>query len=536
MVHNKLLFWNGFYLMMAALGWVGTQQQSALAQTDINLKIGVVQRFGAKPSDQLLLKSTPGDRLTLKFKTGEQVKVLTAEQVKLEVMMQPLPAPQVEERVVLSTHRSFESAEDNAEQWRRQGVEVEVAQPGRWQVWGKREVYNSPFLRQLLLQSLEAEGTKTAYLDSQVLSQVPKASWVVGGYRYNRDQLEVTTAKQLTQVNLPTGERRQFLYAGSLRLQPNAYGTYTLVNQVPLETYLRGVVPHEIGVQAPPTAIEAQAILARTYVLRNLRRFAIDDYELCADTQCQVYFGLEGAVGVTDRAIANTRGQVLTYQNELVDALYSSTTGGVTARFSDVWNGPNRPYLKAVVDSVANIWDLGRQPLSDEKNLRAFIGQRQGFNEVGWRMFRWKTESSLADLTRELQQYLKSIKSPLANFKTIQQLQVTQRSPAGRVLKLTVKTDQGPIDLGKDNLLNAFEAPNSTLFYLDPIYGPNKTLKGYTFVGGGLGHGVGLSQTGSYRLGELGWSSQRILSFYYPGTQLQPISQKLTFWRAPTVN
>jgi len=64
-------------------------------------------------------------------------------------------------------------------------------------------------------------------------------------------------------------------------------------------------------------------------------------YQLCADTQCQVYMGLSGAVPNTD--VAATRGQVLTYQNQLVDALYSSTTGGITAAFSDVWNGADRP-------------------------------------------------------------------------------------------------------------------------------------------------------------------------------------------------
>jgi len=63
------------------------------------------------------------------------------------------------------------------------------------------------------------------------------------------------------------------LYAGRMRLQPNAHGTYTLVNEVPLETYLRGVVPHEIGASAPYVAVEAQAIIARTHALRNLRRF-----------------------------------------------------------------------------------------------------------------------------------------------------------------------------------------------------------------------------------------------------------------------
>jgi SpoIID/LytB domain protein len=69
------------------------------------------------------------------------------------------------------------------------------------------------------------------------------------------------------------------------------------------------------------------------------------------------------------------------------------------------------------------------------------------------------------------------------------------------------------------------------LFYLDPIYNPDKTLNGYAFVGGGFGHGVGMSQTGSYNLANLGWSSDRILSFYFPGAQVVPLNDGITFWR-----
>nr|WP_290226273.1 SpoIID/LytB domain-containing protein [Trichocoleus desertorum] len=530
----------------ACLASLGTSGRVSAAPAEPQLQIGVVQRFGTKPADELTLQAPAGDRLTLTFETGGKRQSLSTSKMKVDVVMQPLPEPQVSERVVLSTHRSFESAEDSAEKWRSQGIEVEVAQPDRWQVWAKRDVYSSPLLRRLLLQSLQDQGNNTAYVDSQVLAQVPKASFVVDGYRYTRDQLQVVSSSNLVQVTQGTKAKDKTaeqiakenqasrLYAGTLRLQPNTYGTYTLVNQVPIETYLRGVVPHEIGGGAPQPAVEAQAILARTYVLRNLRRFAIDGYELCADTQCQVYWGLTGTTPEADRAIAATRGLVLTYQNELVDALYSSTTGGVTAPFNDVWNGPPRPYLRAVVDSAASIWDLSRRSLADEQNLRTFITQRKGFNEEGWDMFRWREESSLAQLTQDLKKYLQGNKHPLANFTAIQQLQVTQRSPAGRVQKMVAQTDVGAIELEKDDILNAFYAPNSTLFYLDPIYAANKVLKGYAFVGGGLGHGVGMSQTGSYRLGRLGWTSGQILNFYYPGTQIQPISQALTFWRAPS--
>lgn len=507
-------------------GLIGEPAPAAPNSLNPILKIGISQRFGTKPSDRIVLEATPGDQLTLKFKADKAVKTLYTKQVQLEIKPQPLAKPQLEERVVLSTHRSFETAETQAALWRAKGLEVEVAQPESWQVWAKRSRYSSPLLRRLLLYSLQEQGGNNAYLERQILQQVPQASWVVDGYRYSRDNLDITAAKAQIRVN-------KKLYAGSLSLQPNAYGNYTLVNQVSLETYLRGVVPHEIGIAAPVPAIQAQAIIARTYVLRNLRRFAIDNYELCADTQCQVYQGLEGTVPVVDSAIAATTGQVLTYQNQLVDALYSSTTGGVTAPFQDVWEGSARPYLKAVIDAVPNqVWDLSRYPLGKEQNLRAFIQLRQGFNETGWQQFRWRVESPLPQMNKSLKTYLQASRKPQASFKTIRQVQVIQRSPAGRVLKLKVQTDQGQIELVKDDILRAFEAPNSLLFYLEPLYLPDgRTLKGYAFVGGGLGHGVGLSQTGSYRLGQSGWSAAQILGFYYPGTQLRPLSKSIVFWQ-----
>jgi SpoIID/LytB domain protein len=529
---SRLLFW-----ALLTIGAISTSiAQAQPPPADVELQVGVVQRFGTKPGDALLLKSAPGDELTLRFQTNGQQKTVTTNAVKLDIVMEALPEAKVEERVVLSSHRSFESAEASAIYWRSLGIPTEVAQPERWQVWAKRDVYSNSLLRRLLVQSIRSQGNALVFLDTKILPQQPRASFVANNYRYTRDFLEVSAKRGVIQVGSPEGDRSdrasQF-YAGSLRLQPNTYGTYTLVNQVPLETYLRGVVPHEIGTSATPAVLEVQAILARTYALRNLRRFAIDNYQLCATTQCQVYNGLAGAASTTDRAIAASRGLVLTYQNELVDAVYSSSTGGITAAFSDVWQGPERPYLRPVIDSVNNSWDLTRKTLADEKNFRSFIGQKSGFNEASEELFRWRVTADLPSLNSELKQFLERGKHPLANFNTIQRLEVAQRSPAGRILKLAVTTDRGRLELEKDEILVAFEAPNSTLFYLEPLLDENKTLSGYAFVGGGFGHGVGLSQTGSYHLGRLGWTSDRILRFYYPGAQLQPLNPKITFWQEP---
>jgi peptidoglycan hydrolase-like amidase len=309
-VSRKRSYWHFSCTLLTAFCLLGLTAASgpATKTNDVVLKIGIVQRFGEQPTAKLQLEPSKGDRLKLKFKTGNQEQTLvTQDPLKLEIAMQPLPQPQIEEVVVLGTYRTFETAEDSAEKWRAQGIEVEIAQPERWQVWAKRDIYNTPLLRRLLLQGLQASGKDNSYLDTKVLSQVPRVSWVINGNRYNRTHVAISSEKNLIRVNKTEKPENARLYAGKLNVQPNAYGTYTLVNQVPLETYLRGVVPYEIGINAPTASLESQAILARTYVLRNLRRFAIDDYELCADTHCQVYYGLNGVAASTDKAIAATK-------------------------------------------------------------------------------------------------------------------------------------------------------------------------------------------------------------------------------------
>lgn len=525
------------------LGLVG---ESLNATQDANplLKIGIVQRFGANPQDKLTIKAVDGDKLNLSFLKGDGKgrQTISTDKVVIEIAKQPQEQPSAEEKIILSHHRSFENAAASSNRWQAKGIETEIAQPRRWQVWAKRSTYDTPLLRNMLLYGLRNQGYNIAQLETKVTSDRPILSWIAGTFRYNRDTLDISSSRGLFEVN-------QRLYAGTLRVQPNAHQSYTLVNQVPLETYLRGVVPHEIGYNAPFAAVQAQAVLARTYVLASRHRFEVDNYELCANTQCQVYQGLEDTSKLADQAIASTKGKVLTFGNKVVDALYSSTTGGVTADYNDLWDGKPRPYLRSIVDSVSNSLNLTKLDLSNEANFRTFINKREGFNEQGWDAFRWKADSSLAEIKGTLLEFLRLSGDTETRFNQVKQITVQERSPSGRVLKIEIETDTKKIILEKDEIIDALYAPSSTLFYIQPIYNDadikdvrkrkglqdgkeidiaidkseTKTLKGYSFIGGGLGHGVGMSQTGSYHLGKLGWSYERILDFYYAGTKLQTL-------------
>ncbi len=521
---------------------------------DLELEIGILQRLGAAPLDdrdptidQVTINSIPGDYLKVNLLGSPKPTKIETQEVVLKVDSTPLAQPKLEEKLILSDRSTFETAEDSANSWKKLGIEVEVAQPGRWQVWAKRDVYQSPLVRRWLLHSLKDNGYSTPYLDTKVLEQEPQITLEIEGQKYDRDLVEtleiegqkydrdlveITSSKNLVKVNTTSNPLEARLYGGSLKLQPNAHGEFTLVNHVPLETYLRGVVPHEIGANAPPQAVAAQTIIARTYALRNLRRFAVDGYQLCATVHCQVYYGLNDANPTSDRAIAQTAGLVLTYENELIDALYSSTTGGVTAGFEDTWNGTERPYLQPVIDAPQPVWDLIKYPLNNESTFRQFISLTKGFNETGRTgVFRWHKTRSIANLNQDLRKYLEKTRHPLANFKTIESMQVQARSRSGRILTLNIKTDKGKLQLHKNEIRSALEPPRSTFFYLQPTYNQAKKLNGYDFIGGGFGHGVGLSQYGSYNLANLGWSAAQILAFYYPQTQIKPLDDTVVFWR-----
>lgn len=139
-------------------------------------------------------------------------------------------------------------------------------------------------------------------------------------------------------------------YRGRLLVYLNDRGLLNVINELPVEEYLRGVVPKELGpeVYGELEALKAQAVAARTYTLRNLGEFAGEGYDICATPRCQVYGGMDAEHPMSDRAVRETAGEVLVWHGELVDALYSSTCGGHTEDVEVVFPLKSAAYLRGV--------------------------------------------------------------------------------------------------------------------------------------------------------------------------------------------
>ena len=135
-------------------------------------------------------------------------------------------------------------------------------------------------------------------------------------------------------------------YRGALEVFGNVRNTLTVVNELPVEMYLRGVVPNELSPTtfAQLEALKAQAVAARTYIYRNLGQYKKEGYDICATDSCQVYFGVLTEQPLATQAVEETRGMVAAYEGKPINALYSSTCGGRTEDAEHIFN-EKVPYL-----------------------------------------------------------------------------------------------------------------------------------------------------------------------------------------------
>lgn len=176
-------------------------------------------------------------------------------------------------------------------------------------------------------------------------------------------------------------------YRGSIEILGTSRGTLTLVNELPLEEYLLGVVPNELAPDPFPEveALKAQAVAARTYIVRNLGQFENEGFDICATDFCQVYLGLDTEHPLATQAVEETRGLIATYDGEPINALYSSTCGGQTEDAENVF-GERVPYL---VSTICHYEHPEPQPFASSTIYKSWedgllgVAQVENFQDAG---------------------------------------------------------------------------------------------------------------------------------------------------------
>lgn len=201
-----------------------------------------------------------------------------------------------------------------------------------------------------LLRALREQGYPDAWItavtvgdDDQGTLRLLDAAW------------NVTETGARTLVFVPRGKARvrvgEGAYRGLVEVLRTRRGKVRAVNEINLGSYLRGVVPKELGPAAWPEleALKAQAVAARTYILANLGQYAEDGYDICDSPRCQVYGGADSEHPLTDRAIRETRDEILVSAGRPINAMYTSTCGGHTENLEVVFpEMQGREYLRGV--------------------------------------------------------------------------------------------------------------------------------------------------------------------------------------------
>jgi stage II sporulation protein D len=321
------------------------------------------------------------------------------------------------------------------------------------------------------------------------------------------------------------------LYRGTAEVRIAAGGgAIAGINELPLEEYLWGVVPRELGPVAFPEleALKAQAVAARTYAISNFNKRQSDGYNLLPTTADQVYGGYQDEHPLSTRAVDETKGVIATADGtHPIEALYFSTSGGFTANNEDVFTSNPVAYLRGIPDHQrGNSLDHHEDGVQNNANARSLRATREGDFESDWSRFhRWTFDWTAAEIRDVISSWAGQ------DVGEVLEINVLERSGSGRVKTIEYVTSQaGRIQDNKDRVrssLRFIDATGakvnlpSTLVYIEPVHDKKtKALTGFVAWGGGFGHGVGMSQTGAVGMAEKKATYNEILRHYYRGIEL----------------
>jgi SpoIID/LytB domain protein len=343
-------------------------------------------------------------------------------------------------------------------------------------------------------------------------------------------------------------------FEGDLIFRLRKDGTIAVINEIPVEDYLKSVISSEMSSHAPMEFLKTHAILSRSWLLAALDRkekengkstpanktakkhgevirwYDREDHELfdvCADDHCQRYQGITKIVSEqAEEAVRETVGRVMTYQGQICDARYSKACGGLTENFDTAWEDRSVPYLRSISDAStlhhpitteeeASVWILSNPDAycrtHDEPLLEKILPD---FDRETTDFFRWTVEYSRTELEEILRE-----KSGF-DFGTLREIVPFHRGPSGRISQLRIVGSKRSVLVGKELEIRRWLSHShlySSAFIVE------RQEERFVFHGAGWGHGVGLCQIGAAIMATRGFSAEEILKHYFRGVEIKKI-------------
>lgn len=345
-------------------------------------------------------------------------------------------------------------------------------------------------------------------------------------------------------------------YSGRIEVRKYEQG-FTVVNDVPLETYLYAVVPSEMPSSYSMEALKAQAVCARSYAYIQLMRADLAAYgaHISDSTAYQVY-NKTAPTEQSVQAVNDTAGEVIVYEGEVAEAYYFSTSAGYTET-AEVWNLDDEKtygYLKRV---CLNETDYA-QSLEDETVLKQYLSTPQNGYDSSIKYYRWTAKADFRQKADEVAEILKNRHSispknvlyyesdqttetaSMDGFGKIQGIYAEKRSASGSILTLKIVYENGVVRVKSEyNIRKVLAAGVLEISYQDKSTASQLSLlpsaictvemqadQTYVLCGGGFGHGLGMSQNGADGLAKAGYDYQAILNYFYQDITIEKMWRK----------
>lgn len=334
-------------------------------------------------------------------------------------------------------------------------------------------------------------------------------------------------------------------FRGSLRLLADG-GKIWAINDLPVEDYLESVISSEMSAQSSLPLLMAHAVISRSWLMSQIdgntspntqashgdafiRWYDHTDhtlFDVCADDHCQRYQGItkETSPNVAE-AIRRTRGELLTYGDEICDARFSKCCGGAMEEFQYCWDNTPKPYLKGIgdtpeetipdltVEENARQWILSSpKSFCNTADKRILSQVLNDYDQETTDFYRWRVSYTQEELSKLVEKKLG------AGLGTITDMRPLKRGTSGRICELRITGTKKTIVVGKE--LEIRRALSESHLY-SSAFVVEKQGDTFTLIGAGWGHGVGLCQIGAAVMGDKGYAYDEILRHYYPGAEIE---------------
>lgn len=330
-----------------------------------------------------------------------------------------------------------------------------------------------------------------------------------------------------------------------------------VINELPLEQYLYGVVSSEVPASYEKEALKAIAVCARAYAYGKMKDGSFDEYNADLDDSvfCQMYNDIL-KTGESVRAVDETYGIVPVYDGEVIFPLYFSTSCGMTCTNSEVWGGTPYPYFTSNVENL----EKSQLDLSEEDTFVQFMENSLGYDTIEKDLpyYRWSIYYTRDDISKAVNRKLSErldtaagsirvkndngdfVDGDITDIGDVISVEVSERSSSGMVLALLIEGTKGTILVkGQANIRNLITPVNQEIIRQDAsvvtgwsslpstFYYVTERDGGFTIYGGGFGHGAGLSQNGANALAKKGYSYTYIIRHYFSSSDFEMIYEFL---------